>query len=104
MTCHEHCPFTNDQRKQCSFTFGYGPDGEYCKICPQNCHWSMHKNVPYVYVIRINTVTKTAEDVKRKYEDATQRKAEAEILVASRIKELEKVNSEIYAAERKLVG
>ena len=102
LVCHNKCPFNNDQRKQ-SWNFDYGPDGEYCKVCPQHCHWSKHKNVAYSYVIRITTVTKTAEDVKRRYEEATQRKAESEILVASISKKLEKVNNEIFSADRKLV-
>ena len=99
MTCHENCPFNNDQRKQCPAMDNNG----YCKMCFQNCHWSVHRNQPFVYVIRINTVTKTADDFKNRYEEGMQKKAEAEILVTSISKKLEQVNDEIDAAEKKLV-
>ena len=101
MACHENCPFPNDEsRRKCPAMDNNG----YCKVCPMHCSWDMHKNQPYAYVVKIHTITKTAHDLKRRYEEAMQKKAEFEILVARRTKELEKVNNEIYAAERKLVG
>ena len=101
MTCHENWTFPNDEdKRKCPAMDNNG----YCKVCPMKCRWDVHRNMSFVYVVKTHTVTKTAHDLKRRYEEAMQNKAEAEILVARRIKELEKVNNEIYAAERKLVG
>ena len=101
MTCYENWPFPNDEdKRKCPAMDNNG----YCKVCPIKCRWDMHRNQSYVYVVKTHTVTKPSLDLKRKYEEAMQKKAEAEILVARRINELEKVNSEICAAERKLVG
>ena len=101
MTCHGNCcPLTDHHLDQCPAM----DDNGCCKMCPMNCHWSMHKNQPFVYVVQSYTVTKTSDELKRRYEDAMQKKAEAETVVASRSKELEKVNNEIKADETKLVG
>ena len=70
---------------------GHGDGGKYCRICPQNCYWEMHKNQPYVYVIKIHTVTKTAEDLKKKYEEAENKKLSAEELVQKCQEEFEEV-------------
>ena len=60
---------------------GHGFWKNNCRICPQHCSWRMHKNQPYVYVIKIRTVTKTADDLKKKYEEAANKKLTAEQLV-----------------------
>ena len=99
MTCHENWPDDEDRRKCPAMDIN-----GYCKICPQNCYWATHKNQPYVYVIRTHHVTKTAGDIKRKYEDAMHMKAKTEVEIASISYKLEKVDNEICAAERKLVG
>ena len=70
---------------------GYGDGGKYCRICPMNCFWDMHKNQPYVYVIKIHTVTKTADDLKKKYEEAENKKLTAEQLVQKIQEEFEEV-------------
>ena len=71
-TCHENC--TVDQLEQCPAMDRNG----LCKVCPKNCHWSAHKNQPYVYVIRSHRTEKIVEALKRRYEEAKQRKTAAE--------------------------
>ena len=80
-TCHEHCMIPKDENKARCWAMGGGKKKEYCRICSQHCHWSIHRNLPYVYVIVTKTVLKTAEDLKRKYEEAEGKKLTAEQLV-----------------------
>ena len=98
MTCHENCPYANDRDKsKCRVMDRNG----YCKVCPPKCHWSMHRNQPHIYTIKMHTVTTTADDLKE-YE---RRKLKFKPLLIERWKrELEQVNREIEADKKNLVG
>ncbi len=41
-----------------------------CKVCPRNCHWNIHKNLPFIYETIEEQVTKTNEDLLKKYNKA----------------------------------
>lgn len=67
-TCHFPCRIPDDENKRnCSAMYR-----GLCKVCPKECHWSVHKNNSF----RIETynikVKKTYEELKRKYEIAQQ--------------------------------
>ena len=66
-----------------------------CRICEMNCHWTMHKNHPFVYVIKIRTVTKVADDLKRRYEEASGRKLTSEQIIDNLTRQLQEVRIEI---------
>ena len=65
-TCHDRCSENEDSRKSaCS-----AMSGGYCTVCPGKCHWSKHTNQPYIYRVKRVTVTKCAEELRHKYQDA----------------------------------
>ena len=71
ITCHTDCPYNDDDdKKKCTVM----EDG-CCTICPNQCSWDMHKNHPYVYVVRTLKVVKTSEKLKKNYQQAEGKKA-----------------------------
>jgi hypothetical protein len=52
-----------------------------CRVCPRNCHWYFHKNVPYICKIVEEDVTKTDEDLRDKYLKATDNKKNKEVMI-----------------------
>ncbi|XP_064106422.1 uncharacterized protein LOC135215525 isoform X2 [Macrobrachium nipponense] len=92
-TCHENCAIrNNDQKHGC-----WAITDENCRICPGQCHWKMHGNIPYKYICKQVEVTKTAEDLRRRYEEATEKKLSAEQLV-------KEVEEEFEAVQIKVLG
>ncbi|XP_075254073.1 uncharacterized protein LOC142345706 isoform X3 [Convolutriloba macropyga] len=82
-TCHLNCKYANDQEKaKCSAMDSEG----YCKICTPaqggKCHWSVHFNMAYYFLFKERVVEKRAEDLFNKYKQATDRKIDAETLLA----------------------
>ena len=73
-TCHNSCAFANDEDKERCVAMTGGK----CKICPEKCHWTLHRNVPYVYVTQTRQIMKTYEDLKKKYEEAEGKKLTAQ--------------------------
>ena len=57
----------------------------YCKICPGKCHWTNHKNLPYIFKQTEIIEEKTFEELKRKYYDYNNRLSNSE----QRLKEIE---------------
>ncbi|XP_064106886.1 uncharacterized protein LOC135215862 [Macrobrachium nipponense] len=76
-TCHEICFIEKDNDKQGCWAI----TDKNCRICPGQCHWKRHRNTPYKYICKQVEVAKTAEDLRRRYEDARQKKLSAEQLV-----------------------
>ncbi|CAG2211568.1 unnamed protein product [Mytilus edulis] len=69
-TCHENCRIPNDDKK--AGCIAMNREGS-CMECPKGCHWSEHHNTPFVIKWFKRKVTKRYEDMKRKYEEATQK-------------------------------
>ncbi|XP_063417427.1 uncharacterized protein LOC134699954 [Mytilus trossulus] len=69
-TCHEYCRIPNDDKK--AGCIAMNSEGS-CMECPKGCHWSEHHNTPFVIKWFKKKVTKRYEDMKRKYEEATQK-------------------------------
>ncbi|XP_063404458.1 uncharacterized protein LOC134687928 [Mytilus trossulus] len=69
-TCHENCVFANDSDKaRCCAMNKEGT----CLQCPKGCHWSQHHNTPYIIKWSKRKVKKRYDDMKKKYEEATQK-------------------------------
>ena len=66
-----------------------------CRICPNKCHWTMHRNWPYVYVVKIRTVTQVADGLKRRCEEALGRKLITEQVIDNLTRQLQEVRIEI---------
>jgi hypothetical protein len=78
-TCHLNCAYKDDSDKQYCCAMRNGD----CTVCPTKCHWTKHKNLPYVCKMKRVTVTKTAADLKARYEEAKGKKMTAEQIIAA---------------------
>ncbi len=65
-TCHENCCIAEDDKKKgcCAIS------GENCTECVGKCHWSQHKNVPYILKKKTRKVKKTLDNLKKAYVDS----------------------------------
>ena len=85
-TCHFPCKIPNtEQKSRCT-----AMKDEYCTICTGKCHWSQHVNDRYRIEWWKRTVTRTVEDLKKKYYDAKSGKSKYESIVSGLEQELEK--------------
>jgi len=76
-TCHNNCGIADDSQKyQCC-----SMDNGNCKICPSKCHWTQHKNVPYVVEIVMRPEVKNFDIMKSKYYDADSKKSKVKQLI-----------------------
>lgn len=67
ITCHEECRIPdNEEKKRC---WAMDKEGN-CRICPEKCIWSAHKNTPFIFKYVTEKVTKTYAEMKERYEDA----------------------------------
>ena len=63
-TCYENWPYADDEQKK------YSPcmdSNGYCKNCPGNCHWKVHKNLSYILKLTEIWEEKIDEELKRQY-------------------------------------
>ncbi|CAC5383634.1 unnamed protein product [Mytilus coruscus] len=89
-TCHENCSFPNDDDKAkcCSMN-----ENGNCTQCPKGCSWKEHHNTPYIIKWTKRKVKKRYEDMKKKYEEATQKTLTQEQV-------LEEMNQDIVKQEQ----
>ena len=71
-TCHHPCQIADDDQKaRCAaMDFNTGK----CRICPEKCHWRVHKNYLYKLGIKREMVKKTAAELRARYEAAIRKK------------------------------
>ena len=86
LTCHYNCAFADDSQKACCVAMD---SSGHCKICPAKCHWQMHKNMRYYFDTEQETVTKTTDDLKQKYEAAKKKKLSQSEVVEAMLEEWE---------------
>lgn len=82
-TCHKICGIPDDRNKR-------GCDAmsrDYCTQCKGKCHWSSHRNAPYI--LKIVKVKKkvTLEDLKKKYDDGNKNLTLSQRLMNGLLKE-----------------
>jgi len=93
-TCHENCGLRDDGDKaRCVAMDGGGN----CTICPSNCHWTIHKNMPYTVIWYEEEVTKTADGLKQKYLDAQSDLSASEQIMVATVSELSEVEENLNA-------
>ena len=68
---------------------------------PRKCHWSEHKNRPYLIEYKTETETRTVEDLKKKYHRAVKEKATSEKMMKSIEESLQKVHEEVLTMIKK---
>ena len=66
-TCHENCAFADDKDKIRCVAMKNGS----CTVCTGNCRWDVHKNNPFRFEFSKRTVTRTYDNLKKRYESAT---------------------------------
>ena len=97
-TCHKNCKILDDgEKSNCS---AMGEDGK-CRICPGNCVWSEHKNLPYLIEYKVITETRTLECLKEKYHKAVKEKATAVEMMRSLNESLKKVHIQVLTMIKK---
>jgi len=67
-TCHKKCYFADDSEKKncCAIDKKTGK----CKRCDNHCHWSCHKNLPYIFEYYEEEETKTYDNLKKEFFDS----------------------------------
>ncbi|KAG7163271.1 uncharacterized protein LOC121872899 isoform X2 [Homarus americanus] len=70
MTCHYPCPISDDNDKAKCWAITNG----YCRICPGNCSWDLHKNMSFRYEHTSVKETRTVQELLDRYQKAKQNK------------------------------
>ena len=93
-TCHLHCTISNDEKKyKCaSMTWLARKEKTTCKVCPQKCYWSFHKNTPYQYEFYETEETQTLKEISDRYEVAESSKNKLENLIVQINKRISKID------------
>ena len=91
-TCHYPCRLRDDGRKyHCKAMSDGGIEYAICNICPNRCSWQQHRNMTYYFTTERKGVTKTSEDLKNRYLDATGRVKSANEIIQALVDEFEAV-------------
>ena len=79
ITCHNYCQIPDDdQKRRC---LAIDTDTGKCKVCPNKCYWTFHKNTKYYFEYVTVQVQRTYDDMKKRYEEATQETSSVEQLI-----------------------
>ena len=93
-TCHSNCPHAdNEDKKNCVAMDSNG----YCTVCPNKCHWTDHKNLPYVIKYTKIVEEITLEDLKRKYFDSQKQLPLRQQIIREQELDLEQKMKDCYA-------
>ena len=68
-TCHDHCYCQDDEKWGCAAMSGDRYNAK-CNVCKGKCHWTQHKNLPYIYQEELVEETVTLDDLKKLYYDS----------------------------------
>ncbi|XP_068700890.1 uncharacterized protein [Montipora foliosa] len=91
-TCHNSCSFADDDDKY--LCCAMNQDGS-CEVCPGHCHWKDHKNIPYLIEFETVEETRTSEDLKKKYETATEGKMKVKGMLAKLDETLQAMHTKV---------
>jgi hypothetical protein len=79
MTCHFPCHIVLDEEKARCAAMRTGC----CTVCPQKCAWDLHHNMPWRWELYEVEETRTLDELKQKYGDASTKKQTREEMLAS---------------------
>ena len=96
-TCHANCPYPdNDDKYKCTaMSVGRGTESARCGVCPGKCSWKRHKDSSYRFEYYTKSVTKTSDDLKKKYESAMNSKDKTEEVINTLRKELDALTTAV---------
>jgi len=92
-TCHTNCKIVEDAKKRKCWAMDKIGN---CRICPRNCNWSEHRNLPYLIEYVTTPEKRTAEHLKQKYHKAVKQKATCEQMMKSIEESLQEVHAQVY--------
>eukprot|EP01084_Bolivina_argentea_P064939 118375_1 len=90
-TCHKPCPRTDADKARCDAM----DDKGYCRMCPDHCHWSIHKNVPYIVESYQETETNIVQELKDKYDNALKKKRSTQQLMKPLLTDFMKIEQKL---------
>lgn len=97
-TCHRPCSISDDAKKyDCSAMDKNGKSHAKCTVCPEKCRWQDHYNNPYFFESYEVEETRTAEDLKKRYNIAENDKEGAQNALSKLHDELDDLAKKIYA-------
>ena len=68
-TCHDGCCCSDDEKYDCCAMQGDRKNA-HCVVCKGKCHWTQHKNLPYIYKEEEIEEEVTLDDLKKLYYDS----------------------------------
>ena len=88
-TCHDNCSCSNDEdKRKCSVMDNGGHSDAKCTVCPGHCPWTHHVSNSYYFELYDEIETRTSQDLKKRYQEATLKKAYVEAKVSKMQNEL----------------
>ena len=98
-TCHESCTLSNDSDKAGCWAMDGNGD---CRICPGNCTWRVHANLPYFFEQYTVTETRTYQNLKERYEAAQAGKEKVSATKEKKEEALSQVQVHVYGLIEKI--
>ncbi|XP_071347812.1 uncharacterized protein [Trachinotus anak] len=90
-TCHEDCPYENEDIKCCP---AMGSNG-HCTECPGKCHWRVHLNQKYKWEYKEVKEKGTVEELEEKYLNALEAKTVVEAQIEKLKDDFDLVQAEV---------
>ena len=95
-TCHRRCTLsTSSKQYRCSAMVRRFTPFAYCGACPGECSWEQHESTSYVIEYYQDIVTKTKDDIAKRYQSALDSKAAVESVIKGMEDELDALNGTI---------
>ena len=88
-TCHLGCVYNKDKR-YCRVI-----KQNYCTVCPDKCHYRLHVNEPFHYETIQMEEKRTYYELKARYDDATSKFNQSEVVLSSLKRELTKMKEDV---------
>jgi hypothetical protein len=97
-TCHHPCFIPNDKDKfNCA-----AMKGGHCTVCNEHCSWDKHCNNSYRFELYTEKVTKTYDEIKRRYEEGKEGVISVEEVIDRINQELEELCESIFQMIQKV--
>ena len=100
-TCHYPCTVAADVEKfRCSAmkrqTEASSREEACCIVCPGQCSWQKHVNNSYRFELYQESVTKTSDDLKQRYDQAITGKSKVESMISNIQNEIKQLNDTVF--------
>ena len=99
-TCHETCIYPDDDDKK--YCGAMSSDGN-CRVCPNKCVWSSHRNAQFRYKFRLKKVKKTYEDLKEQYQKAVGETMTVQNVINALLADVDKYSDNVNAMLEEIV-